>query len=147
MPSKNLILREGIYPEPIGSIGLSRIDVRDIADAAVHALVGPKHRSGTYSLVGPDVITGDSAAETYSRHLTKNIRYAGNDLHLWRKRVSLLLPQRMIEDLSTMFRYFQDYGLRATYSELAQTRDILHRGPRRFDSFVAEAAQSWRPVA
>ncbi len=143
---KDPILRQGIYPEPIGSIGLNRIELRDIADAAVHALLEAGRSAGTYSLVGPDIITGESAAETYSRHLRAKIRYAGNDLAQWRKRIEGRLPIWMVEDLQTMFQYFQDYGLRATPSELTETTDILHHEPRPFHGFVAETTQCWQSV-
>ncbi len=35
---KDAILQYGVYPQPIGSIGLSRVDTRDIGDAGVRAL-------------------------------------------------------------------------------------------------------------
>jgi uncharacterized protein YbjT (DUF2867 family) len=42
------ILEEGIYPLPIGDIGLNRVDVRDVADAAVRALTQTGHEFHCY---------------------------------------------------------------------------------------------------
>src|SRR6056297_850059 len=39
---KDAILQYGVYPQPIGGVGLSRVDIRDIAEAAAIALTSEK---------------------------------------------------------------------------------------------------------
>jgi uncharacterized protein YbjT (DUF2867 family) len=42
------ILEEGIYPQPIGDIGLNCVDVHDIADAVVTSLTQTGHEFQSY---------------------------------------------------------------------------------------------------
>jgi uncharacterized protein YbjT (DUF2867 family) len=130
----------GVYPQPIGSVGLSRVDVRDIASAAVNALTGPGHDGQTYPLVGADVLTGDATAAFYSRHLGRQVRYGGDDLDAWAEQARAALPDWLVRDLRTMYEHFQHQGLVATDADLAAVRRALGREPRRFDDFAAELA-------
>jgi uncharacterized protein YbjT (DUF2867 family) len=52
------IIEEGMYPQPIGDIGLNRVDVRDIADAVVSTLTQTGHEFHCYPLIGVEVLTG-----------------------------------------------------------------------------------------
>jgi uncharacterized protein YbjT (DUF2867 family) len=145
----DLLFREaigayGVYPQPIGSVGLSRVDVRDIAHAAVNALTGPGHEGQTYPLVGPDVLTGEATAAVYSRHLGREIRYGGDDLDAWAEQARAALPDWLVRDLRTMYEHFQHQGLVATDADLAAVRRALGREPRRFEDFAAELADQIR---
>lgn len=44
------IMSYGVYPPPIGSTGLNRVDIRDVAEAAVIALTEPGHEGAEYPL-------------------------------------------------------------------------------------------------
>src|SRR6185437_1927501 len=52
------IVLGGIYPVPFGTGGVSRIDVNDIAEAAAIVLTTEGHIGKTYTLPGPEVLTG-----------------------------------------------------------------------------------------
>ena len=132
-----------IYPQPIGDVGLNRVDVRDIADAAVNALLEPGHENQSYPLVGPHAHTGKSVAETFTRHLGKEVTYGGNDLDAWAEQAKQMMPEWMVNDLKIMFQYFQDNGLLAKEDDLARQRKILGNEPRTFDAFVSEIAPGW----
>ena len=41
-------IRAGVYPQPLGSVGLHRVDVRDIAEAAAIALTEAGHSGKTF---------------------------------------------------------------------------------------------------
>ena len=134
----------GVYPQPYGDIGLSRVDVRDIADAAVNALLQEGHEAERYPLVGPEALNGFQTAQIWSRHLGKEIRYAGNDLEAWGDQVHDLMQPWMVEDLKTMYAFFQQNGLKATEADLKQQAKILHHPPRDYGTFVAETARAWK---
>ena len=134
----------GVYPQPYGDIGLSRVDVRDIADAAVNALLQEGHEGERYPLVGPEALNGFQTAQIWGRHLGREIRYAGNDLKAWAEQVQGLMPPWLIEDLKTMYAFFQQSGLRATEADLKQQAKILHHPPRDYGTFVAETARAWK---
>jgi uncharacterized protein YbjT (DUF2867 family) len=135
---RNAILGRGVYPEPMGGVGLSRVDVRDIADAAVAALTGPGHEGKTYPLVGPDVLTGEAVASIYGRLLGRPVRYGGDDLDAWAEQVRGMMPGWMVDDLRVMYEHFQRHGLVATEEDLSAVREALGRDPRRFEDFAAE---------
>src|SRR3990172_3745378 len=67
--SETPIMNYGVYPQPLGSIGLNRVDVRDIADCAVNALTKSGCEGQTCSIHGPDTLTGEEIAKIYSRHV------------------------------------------------------------------------------
>ena len=142
--SKDAILQYGIYPQPIGDIGLSRVDTRDIADAVVRAMTEGGHVGKTYALVGPDAVTGADCAAEFSKALGKNVAYAGNDLAAWAKMMAPYMPPWAVYDYGLMYAMFQKKGLKATPAQLAETRTILGREPRKFSDFVRETAAAWK---
>lgn len=138
------IVQRGIYPQPMGSIGLNRVDVRDIAEAAANALIESGHEGNSYPLMGPDVLTSDATARIWSRHLGWDVRYCGDDLDAWEEWALKILPDWMVSDFRIMYRYFQDYGLRASEDDFRRQHQILHHEPRPFEAFASELAPTWR---
>jgi uncharacterized protein YbjT (DUF2867 family) len=141
---RDALLEYLVYPQPIGDIGISRVDVRDIAEAAAIALTEDGHEGKTYALVGPMPINGQTAAEHWSTSLDKKINYAGNDLDAWEKEALKMLPAWMVYDFRLMYALFQEKGLEATKEEVEVLEQLLGHPPRSFDSFVAETAENWR---
>ncbi len=141
---KDALLQYSVYPQPIGDIGISRVDVRDIAEAAAIALTEHGHEGKTYAMVGPMPINGHAAAEQWSTNLGKEINYAGNDLDAWEKEALKMLPTWMVYDLRLMYALFQEKGLEATEKELKEVERLLEHPPRSFASFVTETAETWR---
>ncbi len=141
---KDALLQYSVYPQPIGDIGISRVDVRDIAEAAAIALTEQGHEGKTYTLVGPMPINGHTAAELWSTSLGKKINYAGNDLDAWEKEALKMLPAWMVYDFRLMYALFQEKGLEATEKEVKVIEQLLEHPPRSFASFVAKTAENWR---
>ncbi len=132
-----------MYPQPIGGVGLSRVDTRDIGDAAVRALTEGSHAGRTYALAGPDVLTGEDCAARFSAALGRRIAYAGDDLSAWARAMKPYLPAWAIFDYALMYDMFQRKGLKATPAQLEETRTIVGHAPRSFDAFVRETAAAW----
>lgn len=141
---KEAMIKHGVYPQPIGDSGLSRVDVRDIAEAAAIVLTTPGHEGRTYNLVGPDVLTGKSTAEVWSRALGKTISYGGNDLDAWEQQSLQFLPAWMVFDFKLMYSFFQDKGLKATQSDIERQTKLLGHSPRNFENFAMETARLWK---
>ncbi|MGD9824535.1 SDR family oxidoreductase [Desulfobacter sp.] len=133
----------GVYPQPIGDIGISRVDVRDIADAAAVALTTSGHEGQTYTVAGPDVCTGRSTADEWCRVLGKPIVYAGNNLDIWEQQTLKYLPAWMVFDFRLMYTFFQKRGMNATASDLGRLTDLIGHAPRSFASFARETAEMW----
>jgi len=141
---KDVLLNYGVYPQPIGNTGISRVDVRDIAEVAVAALTTNAHNKKIYNLVGPEPVTGESTAANWSRALGKPIKYAGDDLDAWEAQNRAYLPAAQLYDFKHMYAFFQKDGLKATPADLAQLTTVLGHPPRGFGAYAAEMAAAWK---
>jgi uncharacterized protein YbjT (DUF2867 family) len=140
---KDVILKFGIYPQPLGSAGLSRVDVRDIAEAAAITLTTPGHEGETYDLVGPELVTGESTAEAWGRALNRSIKYGGDDLDAWEAQALQYLPDWAAYDFRHMYQFFQDKGFKASSEAIQRQTTLLGHAPRSFGAFAAETAAVW----
>lgn len=138
------IMLYNIYPQPIGLVGLNRIDARDVADAGVNALSHAEHDGEDYTLHGRERLNGEDVARVFARHLRREIRYGGDDLDAWEKQAQHMMPHWMVQDLHVMYQYFQEHGLIASDEELKRQAAILGHEPRKFDDFVVEILPGWR---
>ncbi len=141
---KDAIMQYGVYPQPIGTKGLNRVDVRDVAECAVNALTKSGHEGETYEVHGPDALTGEALARTYSRHLGREVRYSGDDLNAWGEKAKNMMPEFMVPEMRIMYEFFQDNGMIAPKDELEKMQKLLGRNPRSFDEFVKEITVEWR---
>ena len=141
--SKDAILQHGVYPQPFGDTGLSRVDVRDIAEAAAITLTEAGHDGECYDIVGPDVLTATRTAEIWSRVLGRKVAYGGNDLDAWEKQSLAYMPEVTVFDFREMFHYFQKFGLRASNEAIERQTKLLGHAPRAYEPFVRETAAAW----
>jgi uncharacterized protein YbjT (DUF2867 family) len=141
---KEAIMSYGVYPQPLGSVGLSRVDVRDIAELSVLALTSDAHNGKVYNLVGPDVVTGESTAAEWSRALGKPIKYSGDDLEAWEAQQRAWLAPSMLYDFKLMYAFFQKHGLKATPADVALQTKALGHAPRSFAAYAKEMAGAWK---
>jgi uncharacterized protein YbjT (DUF2867 family) len=143
---KDVLLQYGVYPQPLGATGVSRVDVRDIAEAAAIALTTSGHEGQSYDLVGPEPVTGESTAKSWSRALGKPIAYAGDDLDAWEKQQLQYLPDWLVFDFRYMYEHFQRNGLIASAEAIRRQTRLLGHAPRGFDAFAQETAETWRRI-
>lgn len=137
---------KGTYPQPIGDVGLSRVDVRDIADAAVAAFVasGREHEGQVYNLVGPEAWTGTRTAEAWSKALGKPVAYGGNDLEAWEQQQLGWMDPVVAFDFKLMYKFFQEQGLLAGASDIERLGRVLGHAPRSYGAFIEETVRSWK---
>jgi uncharacterized protein YbjT (DUF2867 family) len=140
---KDAMLGFGVYPQPFGDAGLSRVDVRDIAEVAALALTTDAAKNETVNLVGPDVLTATATAATWGGVLGRKIAYGGDDLDAWEKASLAYMPAFMVFDFRLMYAFFQERGLRGTPEDVARVTALLGHAPRSFDEFAAETARAW----
>ena len=138
------ITQQGVYPQPIGDVGLSRVDTRDVAQAAINAFTQSGHENETYTLAGPDILTGEECAEIYADLLDRSVTYGGNDLNAWAAEMQSMLPGWMVYDFRLMYEVFQENGFAATNAQQKETRRILGHEPRSFRAFAKEVVASWQ---
>jgi len=140
---KDVMLQYGVYPQPLGEVGTSRVDVRDIAEVAALALTTSGHAGQTYDLVGPEVITGPQVAAAWSTALGKPIVYGGSDLDAFEQAAAGMLPDWMAYDFRHMYAHFQNAGLKAAPGAVERLTAVLGHAPRSFDAFAQETASAW----
>lgn len=145
---KDVITGYGVYPMPVGGVGQSMVDTRDIAELAALELL---RREGStvplprevIDLVGPHVLTGESIAGIWSAVLGKPIRYAGDDLVAFENQFKSFAPAWMAYDMRLMMNRFQRDGMVATPAAVDRLTARLGRPLRSYQSFAAETAQLW----
>ncbi len=144
---RDALLQYGTYPQPLGNAGVSRVDVRDIAEAAAIALISGAHDGKTYNLVGPRPYTADETAKIWSGELGREIRYMGDDLAAWEKMFLAYMPDWMVYDFGLMYDCFQKYGFKGTAEDIAAQTTLLGHAPRGYEDYVKETAAEWAATA
>lgn len=141
---KDAMMQMNVYPQPIGDVGCHRVDVRDIADAAVNALTTTNFDNKAFVMCGPKPLNGTATAEMWSTGMGKKIAYAGNDLNAWGSAMSAMMPAWMVFDMSIMYAHFQKHGLKATDAEVKACEQIVGHPLRTFEAFVQETCAMWK---
>lgn len=141
--SKDAILGAGIYPQPLGSLGVARVDIRDVADAAANILTADEAITGSYVISSPDVINGIESAALWSQALGCPVAYCGDDLERWEAEAARFMPAWFAYDLMLMYRHLQAHGQPVTAEELERQEAILGQPPRSYAAYIAERAAQW----
>jgi uncharacterized protein YbjT (DUF2867 family) len=145
---KDSLLKFGAYGMPIGSKGVAMIDIRDIGEAAAIELLR-RERSAeplgreTYTLAGPEALTGDGVAAIWSEALCRTIRYGGDDLAIMEQRLKTMMPAWHAFDLRLMVGRYQSDGAIATADDVARLTTLLGHTPRSYRDFAKNAAAQW----
>ena len=146
---KEPLLNFGVYGMPIGSKGVSMVDIRDIGEAAAIELLRRERAAAplpreTYTLAGPDGLTGEAVAALWSDALGRSIRYGGDDLVSMEQRLKGMLPSWHALDLRLMTGRYQTDGAVASGDDIARLTTLLGHAPRSYGDFARDAAAQWR---
>ena len=98
---------------PLGTAGISAVDVRDIAEAAALALTSDAHFGKTYNLNGPELLSGPKVASIWSNLLGKEIRYTGHDMDAFEEQMRKKAPSWSAFDIRMMFQGYLERGFAA----------------------------------
>ncbi|UXH80728.1 SDR family oxidoreductase [Roseateles amylovorans] len=140
---KPVIEGYGVYPMPLGSAGVSMVDTRDLADVAVAELLRrdaaatPQPRL-RLDVVGPDSLTGESAAAIWSAALQRTIQFGGNDLQAFEAQLATAVPGWMAYDMRLMMGRIQQHGMIAEPGTVQTLEALLGRPLRRYAALVQE---------
>jgi len=141
---QDALTKAGIYPMPLGQVGISTVDVRDIAEATAIALTSDGHFGKTYNLNGPEVLSGPKIASIWSRLLGKEIRYTGDDMDALEEQMRTRMPSWSAFDIRMMFQGYLERGFAAEPGDIDTLTDLLGHAPRRYEDFARETATLWR---
>jgi uncharacterized protein YbjT (DUF2867 family) len=141
---KDVIKGAGLYPMPLGSTGISMVDVRDIAEAAAASLMGGEvHHGRTYNVNGPDVLSGPAVAAIWSEVLGKDVRYGGHDMESFEAQMRKQAPAWSAFDLRMMMQGYLERGFTAEAGDLETLTALIGHPPRRYEDFARETAGKW----
>ncbi len=142
---KDALVGGGIYPTPLGHLGVSIVEVADVA--VIELLRREREKTVlprvVYDLVGPDVWTGPALAQIWSEALGKTVDYRGDDLDGPEKQMRQFLPAWYAFEIRQMLARFQADGAVATEEGLAGLQTLLGRVPRSYRDFATETAHQW----
>lgn len=145
---KEMIAGKSIYPMPLGSMGVSMADTRDIAEMAAISLL-QRERSATplprevIEVVGPQAMTGGALAAIWTEALGKPVSYGGDDLDAFEAQMASRAPGWMARDIRLMLGRFQRDGMAANERAVARMTELLGRPPRSYRDFAIETAKEW----
>jgi uncharacterized protein YbjT (DUF2867 family) len=143
---KDVVTGYGIYPMPIGDKGLAMIDARDIGEVAAIELIR-REQSATplptdrINLVGPDTLTGMSAAAIWSDILGRTIAYPGDDTAGFEQNLRAFMPSWMAFDMRLMAERFLSDGMLPDAGDVDRLTALLGRPLRTYRDHVAQIAR------
>lgn len=93
----------------------------------------------TLDLVGPQALTGASAAQAWSAALGREVRYAEPELAAFEQQLSSSMPAWMAYDMRLMMAGIQKLGMHGDAGAVERLQGILGRPLRTYADFVREA--------
>jgi uncharacterized protein YbjT (DUF2867 family) len=141
---KDQLTKVGIYPMPLGTVGISAVDIRDIAEAAAIALTSDGHYGKTYNLNGPEVLSGPKVASIWSELLRKEIRYPGENMDAFEEKMRDQAPSWSAFDIRMMFQGYLERGFVAGPGDLETLTELLGHSPRRYEDFARQTTLAWQ---
>jgi uncharacterized protein YbjT (DUF2867 family) len=138
------LTKAGIYPMPLGQVGISAVDIRDIAEATAIALTSDGHFGKTYNLNGPEVLSGPKTASIWSGLLGKEIRYSGDDMDAFEEQLRKRAPSWSAFDIRMMFQGYLERGFVAGAGDIETLTKLLGHTPRRYQDFARETVLNWQ---
>src|SRR6202795_3640993 len=137
------LTKADIYPMPLGTVGISAVDIRDIAEAAAIALTSDGHYGKTYNLNGPEVLSGPKVASIWSEVLGKEVRYTGENMDAFEEQMREQAPSWSAFDIRMMFQGYLERGFVAGPGDLETLTDLLGHSPRRYEDFARQTILAW----
>jgi uncharacterized protein YbjT (DUF2867 family) len=141
---KDALSKAGTYPMPLGQVGVSAVDIRDIAEAAAIALTSDGHFGKTYNLNGPEVLSGPRMASIWSGLLGKEVRYSGDDMDAFEVQMRKRAPSWSAFDIRMMFQGYLERGFVAEPGDVETLTNLLGHAPRRYEEFAKETVLIWQ---
>src|ERR1700722_9238711 len=141
---KDVMMKAGIYPMPLGTPGISAVDTRDIAEAAAIALTSEGHLGKTYNLNGPEILSGKKIASIWSGLLGKEIRYPGEDLDAFEEQMRQSAPSWSAFDIRMMLQGYLERGFAAEDGDIETATKLLGHPLRRYEDFARETVEAWQ---
>jgi uncharacterized protein YbjT (DUF2867 family) len=147
--SKKDMLEEGVFDEPLGSKGVSRVDPEDIALGISKAFEddGQKWASKKIMIGSLKTYTNQEVAGLWSKALGKEIRPHLSDeagMHTFEKEFTAKIGPAWARDLQLMYKCFDQIPFGMTEADYQDQVKLLGREPSSYEKFVEETGEAWR---
>jgi uncharacterized protein YbjT (DUF2867 family) len=141
----DVVRGHGVYPMPVGDKGLAMISTGDIAEIAAVELLRRHRAAGPepverYNLVGPDTLTGEDVAATWSAVLGRPVAYGGADTAGFEQNLRRFMPGWMAYDMRLMAERFLGDGMAPEAGDCSRLVALLGRPLRSYRAFAASVA-------
>jgi len=155
--SKDSMLKDGFFDEPLGTKGVSRVLPSDIALAACNAFLSPDAWAGKKVMIGSlRRFTGTEVCGLWSKALGgKEINMCTSDEQ------GLLFSEDRFEtkvaggrqgvektgwgrDLRLMYETFEEIGFGMSEEEYEEQLRLLGKEPEDYEAWVMKTGESWR---
>src|SRR5690606_25805043 len=138
---KEAILGGGVYPMPIGAMGLAMVDVGDVGEVAALELLRRDRAPGPLpieriELVGPDSLTGADVAAIWADVLGRPVAYGGDDTAAFEQAMRAVAPAWMAYDMRLMAERFQSEGMLPRPGAVDRLTEMLGRPLRSYRDFA-----------
>ncbi len=142
---KDVVTGYGIYPMPIGNKGLAMIDARDVGEIAAIELVRREQSAkplplNRINIVGPDTLTGASAAAIWGEVLGRQITFPGDDIAGFEQNLRQFMPSWMAFDMRLMAERFISDGMLPNAGDADRLTAMLGRPLHTYRDYVTQIA-------
>jgi len=144
---RDVLTKMSVYPNPLGPVGISAVDIRDIAEATAITLTSNQHFGMTYNVNGPAILSGPKAASIWSKVLGKEIKYVGDNLDAFETQMREHAPSWAAFDIRMMFQGYLERGFVAESGDAATLTKLLGHEPRAYEDFAHETIREWQKLA
>ena len=131
------IIGGGVYPLPVGDVGVWSIAAADIGRAAANALTRDDWNGVEVPMCGGERHTGASLADNWSAVTGRPVAYGGDDTDPFLTATGLP-PGWVRDDLAIMFQVTQAMGCIATPAEVAASAAIIGQPPVTHHEFAGK---------
>jgi uncharacterized protein YbjT (DUF2867 family) len=151
--SKDSMLAESFFDEPLGKAGASRVSVPDIALAARETLLNPAKWAGKKIMIGSlQRFTGTESAALWSKALGRQIKIEESTEHYeaaypqWKREYFGLdaeMSKAWERDLKLMYEAFGEHGFGMSEEEYKLQVEVLGKDPDDYAQWVHENGSQW----
>ncbi len=139
---KNFIKDENQIAAPAGDEKTSFVDLRDVADFAVEALLNGRLKNKSYTLTGRQALNLHVVSYLFSENLKREINYNKiSEAEFNKTLVNAGWPKVTIEGTLQLCNYIKGNTNSVITTDL---KKVLKREPIKFEQFIKENIKNWK---
>lgn len=145
---KAMLAEKHVYATPLGGVGVTMVDMRDVAEIAALELLRREAAadalpSETIEVVGPENFTGASMARLWSDVLGRPVKYTGDELESIEQAMRAAMPAASAYDLKLVFRGILREGVVGASGATYRLTQMLGRQLRAYRPFAEAMAATF----